>query len=54
MPEDKDTTCGGIPNSLLHQVKKNGDLLSSQLDYLREARGQDDSLSLLSTDKRMS
>jgi len=35
MPEDQNMTCGGMPNSRWNQPKKNGHLLSSELDYHR-------------------
>jgi len=43
MGEDKNTICGRMPNSLRNQPKKNGHLLSTVLDDLQDARGQDNS-----------
>jgi len=43
MPEDQKTTSARITNSLHHQSKKIGHLLSSKLDYLSETLGQDNS-----------
>jgi len=41
MPEDQNTRCSCIPNSRRNQPKKNGHLLSSELDYPGQVRGQD-------------
>ena len=53
IPEDKNTTCCHITNSLQSQPKNHGRLLASEV-VLRESRGQDNSKSLLSIDKWMS
>jgi len=39
MPEDMNRTCSCRSNSLLSKSKKNGHLLSGELDYLCTARG---------------
>ena len=41
MPEDKNTTCGRMSNPRLNQLNQTGPLLSSELAYLREVRGED-------------